>query len=330
MSYFGGKSKSIDFIETTIDKFIGSDKLETFGDLFAGLGTVGIRFKEKGYKVISNDIQYYAYVYNKHFIENNLEVTLLLDLLKDIDSKKFPSEKLFCSNHYTNDTKYFTPNNALAIDIARNFLEEKKQKNQISENQYFYNLVCLMEAVNKISNAASMYTSFLKYYQKRACNVLNIKPLPIIKSDKIHKVYNTDALEVAMNNVFDIVYLDPPFNRRQYGSNYHVLETIALWDFPEVEGITNLRKNCYSSPWCSSVYVNQVFEELIKKIDSKYIFFSYRSDGLLNIDYMKSIFSKKGTLQIEKKPLRKQIFKEGKLVSKRDDTIEYLFCIKVK
>ena len=77
MNYIGSKYSLIDFLETSIDKTLKMHN-ETrkpsemvFADLFAGTGVVSGSFKQQGYSIIANDIQYYSYVITKHMIENN-------------------------------------------------------------------------------------------------------------------------------------------------------------------------------------------------------------------------------------------------------------------
>ena len=72
MNYIGSKYSLLDFLEQSIEDFTGygPGNQYIFADLFAGTGVVGQTFKSKGCLVISNDIQYYSYVINKHLIEN--------------------------------------------------------------------------------------------------------------------------------------------------------------------------------------------------------------------------------------------------------------------
>ena len=93
----------------------------------------------------------------------------------------------------------------------------------------------------------------------------------------------------------DVLYLDPPYNARQYCSNYHVLETIARYDNLELSGVTGLRdSSSQKSKFCSKRTVVETFEDLIKNAQFKYIFLSYNNEGLMSLDTIKEIMSSHG------------------------------------
>ena len=110
------------------------------------------------------------------------------------------------------------------------------------------------------------------------------------------KVYNEDINELINKIHGDVLYLDPPYNARQYCTNYHILETIARYDNPEIKGKTGLRNyDTQKSKYCSKRTVKSEFEDLIKKANFKYIFLSYNNEGLMSVDVIKDIMSKYGT-----------------------------------
>ena len=123
MNYIGSKYSLIDFLTETISTIAGTDTNKVFADLFAGTGIVGKTFKEKGYRVLSNDIQYYSYVINKHYIENNASIKfsrlrelgiedicvstgLNIDLLDFLDVKVLKFKNTYTLNSYNNGTGY--------------------------------------------------------------------------------------------------------------------------------------------------------------------------------------------------------------------------------
>jgi adenine-specific DNA-methyltransferase len=93
----------------------------------------------------------------------------------------------------------------------------------------------------------------------------------------------------------DILYLDPPYNHRQYSTNYHLLETIAKYDSPVIHGKTGLRDYTnQKSLYCSRTQVKKAFNDLIKKAKTKYIFLSYNNEGLMTHNDVKEIMSQRG------------------------------------
>ena len=93
----------------------------------------------------------------------------------------------------------------------------------------------------------------------------------------------------------DILYIDPPYNGRQYLPNYHVLETAAKYDYPEVHGVTAQRPyENNKSDFCLKTKVVGAFDELIKNARFKHIILSYSTDGLMTPGEIESVMKKYG------------------------------------
>ena len=190
---------------------------------------------------------------------------------------------------------YFTEDNALKIDLVRTQIENWYEASIINEDEYFYLLACLIEAVPFVSNITGVYGAYLKNWDKRALNNLEIKNVGLSINNSVGQAYNEDSNKLIENIKTDLAYFDPPYNQRQYLPNYHVLETIAKYDSPRIKGVTGLRD--YSeqkSDYCRKDSVFNAFEDLIKKTNSKYIILSYNTEGLLSHDEIISILEKYG------------------------------------
>jgi adenine-specific DNA-methyltransferase len=127
----------------------------------------------------------------------------------------------------------------------------------------------------------------------------------------------------------DVVYLDPPYNHRQYSWNYHILETIALGDNPKIKWKTGMR-DCseQKSDYCKRWEVKKAFSYLIENIDAKYIFMSYNCEWLLNHNEIKEIMETRWEYGVFTKDYRR--FKAGKdRKFKKDSVLEYLHYIKI-
>lgn len=318
MNYIGSKLSLLDFLEASIDEVTGKNGT-TFCDLFAGTGAVGSRFKRKGYKIIANDIQYYSYVLNKHYIGNHKELvfeqlTKELPFLEkaDIENRKnFVCQYLsdlegvagFIYNNYsyggTKDSvyprQYFSDDNAMRSDAMRIKIEDWKNRGLISEDEYYFLIASLLESVDKCANTASVYGAFLKKLKKTAQNNLVLKPAALGINEQEHEVFNEDVNELIEKVSGDILYLDPPYNHRQYATNYHLLETLAKYDNPIIYGKTGLRDyGRQKSLYCSGKQVRKVFEKLIRKARARYIFLSYNNEGLISLDEVGAIMRLRG------------------------------------
>ena len=275
MNYIGSKLSLLSFLYESIFSIIDKN-CKTFCDLFAGTGIVGRYFKSKGFSIISNDIQYYSYVLNKHYIENNeyLNFCKLESEIKDLkntpDKEKYikvfdyldkiqNNKKGFIYLNYSlggtrnneYERLYFTDNNALKCDNIRIKIEEWFNCNKINEREYYFLMASLLESVDKCANTASVYGAFLKEYKQSSLKTFNYIPVEfLISKNHTNKVYNKDANELIKDIEVDILYLDPPYNRRQYCDNYHILETIAKYDNPKIKGKTGLRVEKKKSLYC--------------------------------------------------------------------------------
>lgn len=332
MNYIGSKYSLISFIQDTISQVTNYQNNNglIFCDLFAGTGIVGATYRKNGWKVISNDIQYYSYILNKHYIENSppIDISLIEELngLDGIDG--------FIYNNYCQGSgsgrNYFTDYNGRKCDAIRTYLQKLYDTKQISEPEYIFYLASLINSIDKYANTASVYSAFLKHIKKSAERKFILEPLQIVDGIK-GMVYNKDANELCREIKGDVLYLDPPYNNRQYYSNYHILETIARYDNPELYGITGLRKNDnLKSKFCSKRTVEETFDDLIKNSNFKYVFLSYNNEGLMSLDTIKEIMSKYGEygFYIQQYKRFKADKEENRNIS-TNSTLEYLhFLIK--
>lgn len=331
MNYIGSKYSLLDFLQTTIKDVTGYNENDnyTFADLFAGTGIVGQTYRKNGCRVISNDIQYYSYVLNKHYIEYTPSIdNSLLEYLNNLPLVEGFIYKNYCEGSGSN-RNYFTNENGKKCDAIRIELEKLKSEGKISLETYYFFLASLINSIDKYANTASVYGAFLKHIKKSAQKEFVLELLPVINGSK-GCVYNEDINNLITRIDGDVLYLDPPYNARQYCSNYHVLETIARYDNPTLTGVTGLRESSsQKSTFCSKRLVNNSFEELIKNANFKYIFLSYNNEGLMDLDTIKGIMSKYGAYSFYTKEYKryKADTDKNRNIS-ADSTLEYLHCLK--
>ncbi|MCD4795763.1 MAG: DNA adenine methylase [Candidatus Cloacimonetes bacterium] len=329
MNYIGSKNKLSSFIEDAIKSIVGNDLSDKiFCDIFAGTGIIGRKFKSKVKQVISNDFEYYSYVLIRNYIGNHnpLNYQENINYLNDLDEVEG-----FIYNNYClgsgSGRQYFSNKNGKKIDAIRQKIEEWKSKKEINSDMYYFLIASLLETADKLANTASVYGAFLKKLKKSAQKSLILEPALFDISDNKHEVYNEDSNELIKRIEGDILYLDPPYNARQYGANYHILNTIAKYDSFIPTGKTGLRKY-KRSKYCSKTSVANEFENLIKNAKFKYIFLSYNNEGLMTESEVKKIMSKHGNYNTIKKEYQR--FKADRTENrnhKADSTVEYLHII---
>jgi len=332
MNYIGSKQKLSTFISTAVHSVVGDDlSQKTFCDLFAGTGIVGRNFKKDVKKVISNDLEYYSFVLNKNYIENHepLDYHSVISELNELEGVEG-----FVFNEYsengTSERLYFSENNGKKIDAIRQKIDYWKASKQINSNLYYFLLASLLESADKVANTASVYGAYLKHIKKSAQKPLILEPALFEINDNKHEVYNEDSNSLIKKIEGDILYLDPPYNARQYGSNYHLLNTIAKYDSFIPKGKTGLRE--YNrSHYCSKANVKRSFEELIKNAAFRYTFLSYNNEGLMSEEEIRSIMSKYGNYDLA--TTEYQRFKADKTENRNhiaSSTTEFLHILEKK
>lgn len=303
MRYIGGKSLQLDNINSVIESEAAS--ISSVIDLFAGSGVVSQNFKSLGYKVISNDFLFFSYTLQRCSIGLNKKPSFkelgiddpigYLNGLKFADSG-LPIDKCFIYNNYSPtdncERMYFQPDNALKIDIIRLTVQKWYDQHLINDDEYYYLLAALINAVPYVANITGVYAAYLKYWDDRTYNPLVLEEPIIINNRKKNECFNVDYSEL-LSKKCDLLYADPPYNSREYLPNYHILETIARYDYPNISGVTGMRKyDNQKSVFCKKSTVVDAFEKLVRDCRCRYILISYNNEGLLSTSELSDICAK--------------------------------------
>ena len=268
--YLGNKHKLLDFIEGIVNEKCSDFK--SFCDIFAGTGVVGERFNKINVRVISNDLLFSNYValYALLGIKN----FFLADLKRKINylNNLEPAEDNYFSINFGNS--YFTPDNARKIGEIRSEIE-KISKNK---DEKFLLLTSLIYAVDKVANTVGHYDAYRE-------NLDSIQPVKLLipnfspENNNKNKIYKEDANTLIRKISCDVLYIDPPYNSRQYSDTYHLLENLATWEKPPVFGkAKKMDRAELKSKYCLKL-AKDAFTDLIQNAICKHILVSYNNTG---------------------------------------------------
>ena len=323
--YLGNKFKLLKSIKELIKKKCGN--YSSFIDLFSGTGVVADSFNSDKVKIITNDLLYSNYVIAKSFFETTKSPVGILKKIESLNLIKTNKANYFSQNF---GNKYFTRDNAIKIGAIR----EKIEKISISPEEKFILITSLIYAVDKVANTVGHYDAYREKLDMKGKLELLLPNIDYSKN-RNNKVYCMDSNILTNEIKGDVVYIDPPYNSRQYSDTYHLLDNLALWKKPDVFGkAKKMDRSHIKSKYCSKDAVIE-FRDLITKLNTKHIIVSYnntentkhgRSNAKISFDQIKNILMKKGKTEINQIDFK--AFTTGK--SKTDNHKEILFYCKVK
>lgn len=198
---------------------------------------------------------------------------------------------------------YFSVENAGRIVFFRAKVEEWKNENQISQWEYVYLLACLLESVSDVANVAGVYGAFLKHWDVRATKPIRFNKIGSESGGNLFSQQNHNAItgykskieDVISDVQCDILYLDPPYTQNQYGTQYHLLETLLLNDNPTISKITGSRSTTpMRSDWSKDYKSHILSDKIVAKTNAKHIVLSYNNDGFLSKNYIEAILKRYG------------------------------------
>lgn len=330
MRYIGNKQKLLQFIEETIKEFEPDLKDKTFCDLFSGTATVAKHFKDKCEKIISNDYEQYSYVLQRNYIGNNIDEDFDA-LIKRYDACTGVHGPLTEALSPAGKEKrmFFTEYNAKKIDAIRALMDKEKASGVINDNQYYFLLCSLLESADGYSNTTGVYGAFLKKFNKRSSENLVLKAYKPIICDTKSETYKGDSNALIKKISGDILYLDPPYNNRQYGSNYHVLNYICDPSNINIKVTKQKESKTALGDYNISKYSRKAealaaFEELISNSQFDKIFISYNDEGIMSLEEVKEVLEKHGTYYLRTKEHKR--YKSNKNTENKN-VIEYIHVL---
>jgi adenine-specific DNA-methyltransferase len=304
-------------------------------DACSGSGATSRNAAKLGFKVIANDILTFPSVVANGSIgltETQQKVAAnLIERINKVSGLKGYFYNNFCEKS-THPRKYFTSENAQLIDHFRQEIERITDP-KIKD----YLLYCALEAMSRVSNTTGVQAAFLKQYKDRAKDRIKLRVEPVVPGEVV--ATHSDILTLLNDTKFrqtyreDILYIDPPYNQRQYGPNYHLYETFVCGDNPTANGKTGLRdwKAESASKFCVKKECVNFLVNIVALTTAKFVFISYNSDGLLTTNDVYQALNPTAIVHMEKIGQRR--YKSDTATTRtynQDELYEYLFVVEPK
>ncbi|MBN1647139.1 MAG: DNA adenine methylase [Spirochaetales bacterium] len=343
IAYIGNKRRLLPLIYEAVEKLYPEEKNGlSFLDLFSGSGVVSRMAKLDGFQVIANDWEIYSEIINNAYLGINgtdLErmfgtyggIAAVLEMLNSAPTP--PSDEEYIAHYYApsdpdparadfkKERLFYTRPNALVIDSIRNRIEHMYPGTQtgIRKQEKDLLVALLLYKAATHTNTSGVFKAYHKGFGGHGRDALSriLKPitldLPVlIDSGQEMRVFRQDANELVRKDLgrIDICYIDPPYNQHQYGSNYHMLKTIALWDKPPVNNElaktgflkekSAIRKDWTEtrSAYCYREKADLAFSDLLENLNTRHILVSYSTEGIIPFERMKELCSRKGRVDL--------------------------------
>lgn len=353
MRYIGNKTRLLDFIHRVL-RSRGIAPGTAF-DPFTGTASVARALKRWGFDVVASDVLEFAYVFGRAYVE----VAAIPDFSGLADEiaphpptlagalahlGRLPPDPGFLHEHFTpegeegrrHERMYFTPANAARIDAIRATIERWRRDGRIDDDAFHLLLAALIEAADRVANTAGVYAACIKSWQPNARRHLHLRP-PRIVPGHGSRALRRDALELVREaEPFDLLYIDPPYNGRQYPAYYHIPELIAMGWF---DGEVRLRGKAGLLPdadkrsdWSRRRRCEAALEALVAAAPCRHIVMSYNSEGIIPERTIERVFKAHGRAGTYRKYTRRyrryRSDADGEGRRYRGDVVEeYLYCV---
>lgn len=273
--YLGSKNKLLGFIEQIIEE--NCSDYNSFLDIFGGTGVVANAFNKKDKRIYVNDILKSNYCsYKAWFSNEKVDLEKVENIIENYNAIDETKDNYFSE---TFGNKYFSMQDSRKIGIIREDIETKFKNKEINSREKSILITSLMYSADRIANTVGHYDAYIKKEKINDC--FRMIPLDIKNDDRNigNEIYNMDCNELAKKIKADIVYIDPPYNSRQYSDAYHLLENLAEWKKPEVFGVARkMDRTGLKSEYCT-IKAAKAFKDLVDNLDAKYILVSYNNMG---------------------------------------------------
>lgn len=306
--YIGSKTELLGFIAQVVES--RTPEARSMADLFCGSGVVAHHFAARGFRVTAVDNLYHNYLAARCFFggkPGEVSWPEVAERIAFLD--RLPPAVGYCCREYGG--RYFTPENAGRIDAIREQVASWQADGEIGDQMMAILVTSLIYAADKVANTCGQYDAYLKHLGKTPYSPEGVHQvdanvykrltlgLPQVVETGLNQVFCGDANQLAAAVECDLVYLDPPYNTRQYVDNYHVLENIARWEKPPLSGKTRkFRREHLKSSYSRRRSAAAALAALIRQVRCRHILLSYNNEGIIPDEAILEMLAERGKVEV--------------------------------
>lgn len=305
MRYIGSKTSTLPVLTRLIRERVSTG---SFCDPFGGIGTVASAFKKAGFVVHTGDILTFAHCFQTARIVLNKPPRPTAELQAkfgfadtgDIiaDLQGTAPVRSWVYREFSKRRAYFTGTNAAAIDGVRRKIERWRREGFTSDALDAYLRACLIDAVDRVANTAGTYYAHLKRWTRKALATFSIRAIDPVAGGQRCSATLADAARLVASRQVDVLYLDPPYNRRDYGGYYHLPETLATGRRPRPIGLSGVSAARHPrSPFTRPGSAENAMAELLANARCNLLVVHYSDDGLIPPTRLRSLLRSVGRVR---------------------------------
>jgi len=333
IKYIGSKRTLIPLICHVIESI---PRVQSVLDLFSGTARVGHALKKRGFRVHANDHNAYAATLATCYVQADRE-----DVLGDAkrliaELNRLPGRAGYFTETYCIKSRFFQPKNGERIDAIREEIARKCLEPELEAVL----LVSLMEAADRVDSTTGVQMAYLKQWAPRSYDDLELRVPEVLPRARAGKgsAHRLDALEAVSQLQADVAYIDPPYNQHSYLANYHIWETLVLWDKPQVYGRACKRIDCRKrkSPFNSREEAANAMRSIIEKVNAEHLVVSFNNEGFFTKEEMIQMLSVRGEVLVIEQDYKRYVGAQIGIYNPRGEKVgkvshlhnkEYLFVV---
>ena len=281
--------------------------VRTVADCFSGTSRVGHALKRAGYRVLANDHLAYARTLATCYVQADREdvEASAEGLIGEMNG--LPGEPGYFTDTFCVRSRFFQPHNGARIDAIREFIRARDLDPELEAVA----LTALMESADRVDSTAGVQMAYLKNWAPRSFHDLRLRMPAVLPRTPRGKceAHQLDALEAASVLNADLAYVDPPYNQHSYLGNYHIWETLTLWDKPEVYGVACKRVDCRDrkSAFNSRPRAEAAFREFLARLRCPFRVVSFSDEGYFSRAALEAMLAEHGEVHVLEFPYRRYV-----------------------